>query len=207
MKRNRTTLTVKGLRTPPLFLWVRGGIHGKLLHTGGLDPQTNVITSGFVVGQLARFQSACALRVQQAEMTLKPKWSEADRILLELSAVSAQLTDGSRPAPETMDGSAARARERAAGRKASLTEQHLKMHKRLVEISNDIRSEISLATEQAASTAELLRSSFSAYGHGLLSRPVLNQNLPGIPQEDMAEKILRDHQSTWNTMQTELEGK
>lgn len=209
MKQNWTILQVKGLKTPPLFLWVRGGVHGKLLHTGGLDPQTNVITSGFVIGQLARFQSACALRVQQAEKTLKPKWSEADQILLELSDISAQLARGSRAALDETVGNAARARarEQEASRQISLAARNLKMHQRLVEISNDIRSEIILATEQAESTAELLRSSFSAYGHGLLLRPVQAQNLPRIPKEDMAEKILRDHQTTWNTMQQELEGR
>ena len=39
-------LKMKALRMPGLLLWTRGVIHGKLLHTGELDQQTERISSG-----------------------------------------------------------------------------------------------------------------------------------------------------------------
>ena len=51
MGKTKTVLPMKGLRTPRIFLWILGFIHGKVLHTGGLDPETGTITSGYITGQ------------------------------------------------------------------------------------------------------------------------------------------------------------
>ena len=107
-------LKMKALRTPGLLLWTRGVIHGKLLHTGELDQQTERISSGFITGQLARFQSACAVCCEETEAALGPLWTEADRILLELRTLSAELKQQSGlPADPGQDSpSQARSRER-----------------------------------------------------------------------------------------------
>lgn len=50
MRKNKTVLPIKGMRTPRFFIWLRGFWHGKVMHTGGIHPETNVIASGYVTG-------------------------------------------------------------------------------------------------------------------------------------------------------------
>ena len=52
MSKNKPTLPMKGINSPRFFIWFRGFWHGKVIHTGGLDPETNTIASGYVTGQI-----------------------------------------------------------------------------------------------------------------------------------------------------------
>lgn len=201
-------LKMKALRTPGLLLWTRGVIHGKLLHTGELDRQTERISSGFITGQLARFQSACAVCCEETEAALVPLWTEADRILLELRALSAELKQqSSLPSDPGQDSpSQARSRERQTEARASCSARQLQLWQRLAELSNTIAGKLRLADMREQATAAKLRTTFSAYGHGLLLRPVAERNLPSVPGMDIHKQILQQHLAAWNAMQTELEG-
>lgn len=201
-------LKMKALRTPGLLLWTRGIIHGKLLHTGELDQQTERISSGFITGQLARFQSACAVCCEETEAALGPLWTEADRILLELRTLSAELKQQSGlPADPGQDSpSQARSRERQTEARATCTARQLQLRQRLAGLSNTIAGKLRLAEMREQATAAQLRSTFSAYGHGLLLRPVAERNLPPVPGMDIDKQILQQHLATWNAIQTELEG-
>lgn len=192
-------LKMKALRMPGLLLWTRGVIHGKLLHTGELDQQTERISSGFITGQLARFQSACAVCCEE---------TEADRTLLELRTLSAELKQQSGlPADPGQDSpTQARSRERQTEARATRTARQLQLRQRLAGLSNTIAGKLRLAEMREQATAAQLRSTFSAYGHGLLLRPVAERNLPPVPGMDIDKQILQQHLATWNAIQTELEG-
>lgn len=201
-------LKMKALRTPGILLWTRGVIHGKLLHTGELDRQTERISSGFITGQLALFQSACAVCCEETEAALGPLWTEADQILLELRTLSAELKQQSGlPVDPGQDSpSQARSRERQTEARATCTARQLQLRQRLAGLSNTIAGKLRLAEMREQATAAQLRSTFSAYGHGLLLRPVAERNLPPVPGMDIDKQILQQHLTTWNAMQMELEG-
>ena len=91
MRKKKTVLPMKGLRTPRIFLWILGFIHGKVLHTGGLDPETSTISSGYIIGQTKRFRNACVTRRERAEEVLAKEWADADRLLIDLSNINATL--------------------------------------------------------------------------------------------------------------------
>ena len=201
-------LKMKALRMPGLLLWTRGVIHGKLLHTGELDQQTERISSGFIPARFARFQSACAVCCEETEAALGPLWTEADRTLLELRTLSAELKQQSGlPADPGQDSpTQARSRERQTEARATRTARQLQLRQRLAGLSNTIAGKLRLAEMREQATAAQLRSTFSAYGHGLLLRPVAERNLPPVPGMDIDKQILQQHLATWNAIQTELEG-
>lgn len=201
MSKTKTVLPMKGLHTPRFFLWCRGFLHGKIIHTGGLNPETNTISSGYITGQIKHFRNACITRREQAETKLTKEWAEADQLLIDLTAISVALADSSNYQKFANESSAqVRAREKAAETRASREAERLAVLKRLSEISNAIRAEIGLAHDQMAATAEALLSGFAAYGHGLILQPVFQHNLPTITYEGCAEQILKSHEDTWNTM-------
>lgn len=179
-----------------------------MLHTGELDQQTERISSGFITGQLARFQSACAVCCEETEAALGPLWTEADRTLLELRTLSAELKQQSGlPADPGQDSpTQARSRERQTEARATRTARQLQLRQRLAGLSNTIAGKLRLAEMREQATAAQLRSTFSAYGHGLLLRPVAERNLPPVPGMDIDKQILQQHLATWNAIQTELEG-
>lgn len=200
MSKTKTALPMKGLRTPRFSLWCRGFIHGKIIHTGGFDPETNTISSGYITGQIKRFRNACIIRREQAEAKLTKAWAEADQLLIDFAAVSSVLAGSSDQKSNSESSAQARAREKAAEKRASREAERLAILKRLSEISNAIRAELSLAHDQMEATAEALLSGFAAYGHGLILQPVFQHNLPSVTYEGCAEQILKSHENTWNAM-------
>ncbi len=201
MSKPKTVLPMKGIRTPRFLIWLRGFLHGKIIHTGGLDPETNTISSSYITGQDKRFRNACIVRREQAELKLAKAWSEADQLLIDFTAVSNTLTDSDKSQNRHSESNAqARANERAAGKRASRESERQAILKRLANIVNDVRAEIDFAHDQMEATAEILLSTFSCYGHGLLMKSVYANNLPNITYEDCAKQILASHEDTWNAI-------
>ena len=67
MNKNPSVLHMKGIHTPEIFIWFHGLWHGKIIHSGGLDPETNCIASAYVTAQIKNFRNACILRFEKAE--------------------------------------------------------------------------------------------------------------------------------------------
>ena len=194
----KTALPMKGLKTPRLFLWFKGFIHGKVLHTGGLDPESATISSGYVTGQIKRFRNACVARRELAESKLSQKWSKADQLLIDYAILTSSLADGSPQNQNKSSSAQARINEKAAQKRASQQSERQVILKSLSDIVNDIQAELESAHDQMEATAELLLSSFSAYGHGLLMEPVYASTLPNVTSGNCAEQILKSHEDTWN---------
>lgn len=206
MRKKKTVLPMKGLRTPRIFLWILGLIHGKILHTGGLDPETGTITSGYITGQIKRFRNACVSRRERTEEKLAKEWADADCLLIDLGTITDSLkhTSNCQESANESTSAQARAREKAASVRASREAERLAILKRLADISNTIRSELDQAHDQMEATAEMLLSTFSCYGHGLLMKPVFAHDLPTVIYEDCVEQIPKSHEATWNAIVTIL---
>lgn len=197
-----TVLKVKGLHTPRLFLWMKGLLDGKLLHTGGLDPTTGMLSSSYITGQIARFQTACAKRMAVADEKLKPFWAEADRLLIDYAnlPMAAPAWDNNTKAGSESN-TMARMREKNEKMKASREAERITIVKRLTDIGNMILAERVQVDEEIEATAKQLSSTFAAYGHGLIFKPVFDHMLPTIGMSDCeSEKLCKPHDVTWNKM-------
>ncbi len=179
MRKNH--LTVRGLSTPRLFLWLHGWIHGHVLKSGGINPETGIISSCYITGKCSLFHEACISRVETLERTLQKDWSDADNLLVDYadlcSALSSSLSETS---TTTTDSASARANEQAASARAAKENRRQGILKQLLAITNHIHSEEDLVSDQMEATAERLKSMFVAYGHGLVMRPIYPSNLPSL---------------------------
>lgn len=202
MSKTATVLPMKGLHTPRFLIWCKGFLHGKILHTGGLDPETNTLSSGYIISQTKRFRHACVLRREEAETKLTKAWTEADQLLIEYSTLSAALADSGGQNARSETSAQARARERAAGKRASRKADRQTILKNMAGLVNVIRGEYDTAHDQMEATAESLLSVYACYGHGLLMKPIYQNVLPELLYEDCADQILTAHESTWNALVT-----
>ena len=201
MSNTNNTLPMKGIHTPGIFNWVRGFLHGKVIHTGGLNPETNVIASSYLTGQIKCFRKACVIRREKAEEKLTKVWSNADELLIDYSAITSALAESDKNQNFHSESNAqARSNERAAGKRALHEAERQNILKNLAKIANDIRTEYDSAHDQMEATAELLASAFACYGHGLLMKPVYDHNLPSIDYEDCVKQIIVNHEDTWNAI-------
>lgn len=206
MSKKKIILPVKGINSPRLCVWFRGFWHGKVIHTGGLDPETNTIASGYVTGQIKRFRNACVTRREEAEKKLGKIWSTADELLLDYVSVTAMLTESEKSQNSYSKSNAqARSNERAAAKRASYEDERQSILKNLAQLVNDVRAEYGSAYDQMEATAEMLSSNFACYAHGMLMKPIYDNNLPNIVYEDCAQQILNNHENTWEAISSILE--
>lgn len=205
MSKNKTVLPIKGMRTPRFLIWLRGFWHGKVMHTGGINPETNVIASGYVTGQIKQFRNACIIRRAKAEDKLTKVWSDADELLIDYAAITSTINDSTKLQSTHNESTAQiRSKERAANRRVTRKAERQTILKNMAKIANDIRAEYNNAHDQMEATSELLASVLSCYGHGLLMQPVYNYNLPDISYEDCVKSILDNHKDTWNAINSIL---
>lgn len=199
-------ISMKGLRTPRICLWINGFVHGKILHTGGLDPKTNTISSAYITGQLKRFESACIMRLADAEASLEKDWETAEHLLIDYENDSFKLAStadftvfsGQSTSEEK------RAREHDAWNRAALVAEQVAIKKQLADISNHISGQISQACSEMEATGDQLLGCLSAYGHGMLLKPIGPSLLPKIQLEDYKSRLFEQHRRILNEMTTIL---
>lgn len=194
-----SSVKVKGVYTPRLLLWSKG-VFDKVLHTGGLDPASGELASSYVTGQIARFESACEKRLAVADVKLKPVWLEADQLLVDYAKL--RRSDSFAEHVDNSDnGVSARAREKAETAKAAREAERVAIVKRLSELGNLILAEAFQVDEEITAMIKQLSSAFSAYGHGLLLKPVYKHMLPTIDTDKYsADKLCSLHEVTRRMM-------
>lgn len=192
-------IKVKGVHTPRLLLWSKGALD-KFLHTGGLDPANGELTSSYVTGQIARFESVCEKRLAVADAKLQPVWLEADQLLVDYANLR-PMGNSTERVDDSDNAVSARAREKAEKAKAAREAERVAIVKRLSELGNLILAEAFQVDEEITAMIKQLSSAFSAYGHGLLFKPVYKHMLPTIDTDNYsADKLCNLHDATWKTM-------
>lgn len=202
----KSHISMKGLRTPRICLWISGFVHGRILHTGGLDPKTNTITSAYITGQLKRFESACIMRFADAEASLEKDWETAEHLLIDYENASFKLASTTDFTVFSGQSSSEekRAKEHDAWNRAALVAEQIAIKKQLADISNHVSGQISQACSEMESTGDLLLGCLSAYGHGMLLKPIGPSLLPKIQLDSYRSRLLEEHQRIWNEMMTIL---
>ena len=199
------TIPVKGLHTPRLLLFMMGLFHGKVFHSGGLDLETNLITSAYISGQTKRYHHACAVCIEEVEERLSVFWTDADRLLLRLEELDGILSDLGDINQDYSSNTLRRLRDREVTKRNKINTEKQQKMQRLVELFNAILEERNIIESQFAATAESMSSSFSAYGHGLIMKPLSIQNIPILTSETYVDLITERHRSTWDKMKCVLE--
>ena len=194
-------LPVRGMNVPRLLIWTRGLIHGKMLHSAGQDDRTQALISSYITGQTRRFREECSSCMTKVEDHLKNVWTEADALLIDLAHTRTTLTAKSGIVPVTpVNNDQLRAQEREAQRSAALQEEQQAALKRLSVIRNMISSEVLMARNRMESTSERLLSTFSAYGHGVLLKPIRKEFMPEISFDEFVTRYMQSHEETWNAI-------
>ncbi len=196
----RKVFSMRGLRKWGGGLFVKGFVHGKIIHSGEIEPETQIVRSPYITGQEKRYMAACMERREKAERVLEKEWKKADKLLIEMSAISLRLTSDieKRKIYETKGWE--REKEKVVESQVKCETRKMEVLEELSEIFNTICNEINESNDQAAATAELLLANISWYAHGLLLKPVSAHNLPAITYEDYASQILKRHEITWNAI-------
>ena len=88
------------------------------------------------------------LRREEAETKLTKAWTEADQLLIEYSTLSAALADSDGQNARSETSAQARARERAAGKRASRKADRQTILKNMAGLVNTIRGEYDTAHDQ-----------------------------------------------------------
>lgn len=191
----KNILHIRGLSTPRWLLWVHGFVHGHILKSGGLDPESGVISSCYITGKCSLFREACITRMELLERTLQKDWANVDDLLVDYAALCAALAIEPTGAPEPTDSAGIRASERAANDRATKKAYRQSILKQLLATANHIRTEECIAAGQLEATGEKIKSIFSAYGHGLIMKPIYPGNLPALPFAGCVNDYRKAHSS------------
>lgn len=186
----KTTLPLKWIRVPRIFFWLLGFVHGRVLHTAALDPDSETVTSGFLVHLIKMFCSACIVRADHGREALKKLWPDAESAITEIGACKTSLGAAPSSGSTKESGTLARAREAQARDRAKRLAGLAEAKDRLLKCKNLIQDELAQAQNQADATAERLLALIGAYAQGVLRKPVRQRDLPTVPVENMAARIL-----------------
>jgi len=187
------TPTIKGLKVPRIFLFTMGILHGRIMKSAGLDPDTGYIRSSYITGKLEALNDLCARQVKQMENELKAVWAEADGLLLAM--------DAARPDPENAPGANPRELARATAKKQQFAAQNTQRLEQLSAIHSKIRSREVNFWASLDSVASILKSNFSTYGHGVLLSSVSGDQLPPMTYEEHFAPYERAHNNTRRQLQ------
>lgn len=197
-KRNQT---VKGLRTPLLFVFIHGFLNGRF-KTAGVDQDTKFLNGAYINGKIYLFYEFCKKRVAKLVAELASIRTEANALIMEFRAlppVPAEVKQFDRPtyvpprtAQEAEEGrSGARNTAQAAALAKRADEEREKniarrreIIQRLVEIRNRIAVRERICCEELGAVAQALKDRFCVYGHGVLMQPVRTAHIPPIEYTD-----------------------
>ena len=197
---SKQVLRVPGLATPHWILWIHGWFQGHVLKSGGLDPETERISSSYITGMCRLFRKACAVRMEALEKELQNDWRKADELLVEYKNLSEKLGCRLSEPMSGTDSARARAMEEQEKVRTGVRSRREEVVRELVTVTGRIESTEYLAWEQMEAAAEKLRSAFAAYGHGLILEPVYAYNLPELVYKEYFEEYRKSHMPTTHAL-------
>lgn len=173
------TLKIRGMGLPRLFIWILGFIHGRILKTAAVDPETGYICSAYVTSKCKLFNEQSLNRIRKLENELKAVRAEAFDLMAEEAQLRKRLEEDIIDKPPSSINE-----KRNAGRCAARHDGYIKNHennvRRLAAIDAKIRSCELQAREELDATAAALESRFATYGHGMLFCPVQSSLIPPV---------------------------
>lgn len=175
MKKNK----IKGLYTPNLLVSIRGFWDARIRKTAVVDPDSGLLVSGYITGMSSRLQAYEAGKVDDLGNEVKAARAEASGLVTEY----AQLRRRMEPMPQIPDpGDVHRVRQyqRADARNRAAIARMYEIESRLMEISNKLRDREHHVLQELSRVRSLMRSKFSAYGHGMMLRPVGDNMIPEL---------------------------
>lgn len=186
------TLKIRGMGLPRFFIWILGLIHGHILKTAAVDPETGYICSAYVTGKCKLFNEQSSNRVKKLENELKAVRAEAFDLMAEEAKLRKRLEEDIVAKPPSSVNE-----KRNAGRCAARHDDYIKNHenniRRLAEINTKIRSCELQAREELDATAAALQSRFATYAHGMLFCPVHSSLIPPVEYSYSFELYWESH--------------
>jgi hypothetical protein len=189
----RKELKLKGLRVPRIFIWILGVIHGKLLKTATIDPNTNYVSSSYITGKIKLFSELTAKYINRLEYELKAVRTEASELMVEEAILSKEIEElPELEVPITIQQK--RDFKRITTQKEGMQKRHQEILNRLVEIDAKVKSREMCVKEALEATAKNLQSCFSTYGHGVMLQPIFTENIPPVDYETSFETYLKTYE-------------
>lgn len=168
---------IKGLNTPNVIVGFRGFWDARISKTAVVDPDSGLLVSGYITEKLSRLHAYEAEKVDDLENEVKAVRTEASDLVTEYS----QIQRGLEPLPAVPDpGDVNRVRQyqQAEARRQEATTRLYEIESRLMEINNKLTDREHHVLQELSRVMGLMRSKFSAYGHGMMLRPVSEQMIP-----------------------------
>ena len=170
---------IKGLHTPGWIVGIHGFWDAKVRKTAVVDPHSGLLVSGYFTGYAARLHSFEACKVDDLENEVKAVRAEASELVTEHSQISRRL-EPLPPVPDHGDVSRMRQYQRAEARRQAATTRLNEIESRLMEIHIKLRDREHHVLQELGHVMGLMRSKFSAYGHGMMLCPISDQMIPEL---------------------------
>lgn len=168
---------IRGLRTPSWIVAIRGFGDARVRKTAAVDPNSGLLVSGYITGMLAQLHAYEAGAVDNLENEVKSVRAEASELMTEHSQIRRSLEP--LPAvPDPTDVDRMRQYRQAEARNRSTTTRLYEIESRLMEIQNKLTDREHHVLQVLSNVMGLMRSKFSAYGHGMMLQPVSDQMIP-----------------------------
>lgn len=170
---------IKGLRTPNWLVGIQGFCDARIRKTAVVDPHSSLLVSGYITGKTSQLHAYEAHKVDCLENEVKAVRAEASELVTEYSQIHRRLE----PLPDVPDpGDVNRVRQyqRAETRHKADIARLNEIESRLMEIHNKLRDREHHVLQELGHVMGLLRSKFSAYGHGMMLGPVSDQMIPEL---------------------------
>lgn len=168
---------IKGLNTPNIIVGFRGFWDAKVRKNAVINPDTGLLVSGYITEKISQFHAFEAGKVDDLGNEVKAVRAEASELMTEHSQIRRSLE----PLPAVPDpGDVARVRQyrQAEARNRAATTRMYEIESRLMSIQNKLTDREHNTLQELGHVMGLLRSKFSAYGHGMMLRPVSEEMIP-----------------------------
>ncbi len=179
-------LKLKGLGVPRFIIWLLGFSHGCIFRTAMVDPETGLISSGYITEKCRLFNKLSSECVGVMENDLKAIRADAAKLLSDEASLRKEADEIRMP--ESMDTVAEkRAARTAAADMSACVKEHKRSLDRLVEINGKIISREVSAREDLDAIANALQGLFAVYARGMLIKPVRASMIPPVEYEKSFE--------------------
>lgn len=179
IKKTKKKPKIRGIRTPRWIIFAMGFINGKILKTAGLDFETGLINSSYIIAKTKAFESYCHDRIAIMEETMGIERDNARKQMIEDQALCLKLkkVENEESFPTTIG---TRDYERQKCFEKDIILRRTMITKDLSAILNNLNKEESVLVEEFQSMARKIESLFVTYANGMLLKSVSEKHIPNL---------------------------